>query len=353
MKEEAREWAFLTPGAARAAALVLALMLALWAVLAPAAAVAGGGERMLIPLGRAVGIKLFSDGVIVVGMSDIDTGDGAANPARTCGLRTGDIITHINSEEVDSIEEVRGLLQKLEGEAMSIRAIRGDKQVQMTAQAVLCAADGNYKLGAWIRDSMAGIGTMTYYDPATGAFGALGHGVSDHDTALLMPLDAGSILYAEVAGVQKGEAGAPGLLQGAFKTNRDLGTLSANTQCGIFGRLDDRSMVRGLTPLPVAHREEISAGPATILSNISGDEVKEYSIEIIKIFAENPSDPRDFMVRVTDPALLAATGGVVQGMSGSPIIQDGKLVGAVTHVLLNEPTKGYGVLMETMLNAAV
>lgn len=350
--KEARDWAFLTPGPARAAALVLALMLSIWAVLAPAAAVGGGGERMVIPLGRAVGIKLFSDGVIVIGMSDIDTGNGTVNPARTCGLRTGDIITHINSEEVDSIEEVRGLLQKLEGEAMSIRAIRGDKQVQMTAQAVLCAADGSYKLGAWIRDSMAGIGTMTYYDPATGTFGALGHGVSDHDTSLLMPLEEGSILYAEVAGVQKGAAGAPGLLQGAFKTNRDLGVLSANTQCGIFGRLDDRSMVRGLSPLPVAVREEVVAGPATILSNISGDEVREYSIEIIKIFAENPDDPRDFMVRVNDPALLAATGGVVQGMSGSPILQNGKVVGAVTHVLVNDPTRGYAISMDSMLEAA-
>jgi stage IV sporulation protein B len=128
--------------------------------------------------------------------------------------------------------------------------------------------------------------------------------------------------------------------------------LSANTQCGIFGRLDDRSMVRGLTPLPVADREEITAGPASILSNISGDEVKEYSIEIIKIFAENPADPRDFMVRVTDPALLAATGGVVQGMSGSPIVQNGKLVGAVTHVLVNDPTRGYGIFIENMLEAA-
>jgi stage IV sporulation protein B len=199
---------------------------------------------------------------------------------------------------------------------------------------------------------MAGIGTMTYYDPATGTFGALGHGVSDHDTSLLMPLEEGSILYAEVAGVQKGAVGAPGLLQGAFKTNRDLGVLSSNTQCGIFGRLDDRSMIRGLTPLPVAARDEVEAGPATILSNVSGDEVREYSIEIIKIFAKNPSDPRDFMVRVTDPALLAATGGVVQGMSGSPILQNGKVVGAVTHVLVNDPTRGYAISMDSMLGAA-
>lgn len=350
--KEAREWAFLTAGTARAAALVLALLLALWAVLAPASAAGGGGERMVIPLGRAVGIKLFSDGVIVIGMSDIDTERGAANPAKACGLQTGDIITHINSEEVDSIEEVRGLLQKLEGDAMSIRAIRGDKQVQMTAQAVRCTADGCYKLGAWIRDSMAGIGTMTYYDPSGGTFGALGHGVSDHDTALLMPMEEGSILYAEVAGIQKGAAGDPGLLQGTFRAERDLGRLSANTECGIFGTLDDPEMAKGRAAVPVADRSEVSAGPATILSNIHGDEVCEYTIEIVKIFAENPNDPRDFMIRVTDPTLLSATGGVVQGMSGSPILQNGKLVGAVTHVLVNDPTRGYAISMDSMLEAA-
>ena len=150
-------------------------------------------EKVVIPMGRAVGIKLFSDGVLVVGTSEIE----GQNPARSCGLREGDIITHINSEEVDSIEEVRTLLQTIGGQPMSIRATRGEKQVQFTAQAVQCAADGTYKLGAWIRDSMAGIGTLTYYDPDTGAFGALGHGINDVDTSLLMPLESGSLMYAE------------------------------------------------------------------------------------------------------------------------------------------------------------
>lgn len=352
MKEKKRAWTRLLPAPLRVAGMSLAVMVMLWGTCAPAAAVGGGEEQMVIPLGRAVGIKLFSDGVIVVGMSDVETGSGAVNPARDCGLQTGDIITHINSEEVDSIEEVREVLQELEGEPMSIRAMRGEEQVQMTAQAVQCAADGTYKLGAWIRDSMAGIGTMTFYEPESGTFGALGHGVSDSDTALLMPLESGSILYAEVAGVQKGESGTPGMLQGKFETLRDLGELSANTNCGIFGKLDNKDMTLGKTAVPAAAREEVTTGDAVILSNIAGDEVKEYAIRITRIFSESETDPRDFMIEVTDPELLEMTGGVVQGMSGSPILQNGKFVGAVTHVLVNDPTSGYAIAAERMLEAA-
>ncbi len=305
--------------------------------------------RTVIPVGRAVGIKLFSDGVVVVGTSEVATPEGSVDPAKTCGLKEGDIITHINSTEVDSIEEVTALLQELKGETMSIRAIRDDKQVQLTAQAVYCSADSTYKLGAWIRDSMAGIGTVTYYDPACGAFGALGHGINDVDTALLMPLEAGSILPATVAGVNKGEQGAPGQLKGAFDTGAVLGSLRANTAGGIFGTLSDLRWIDG-KPVEAAARSEIHTGRATILSNISGDEVGEYDIEIVKIFHPSAEDSRDMLITVTDPRLLDATGGIVQGMSGSPILQDGKFIGAVTHVLLDDPTRGYAISAERMLS---
>ena len=337
--------------AARLAVLLLASVLALGAISAPAAA-AGRRQATVVPMGRAVGIKLFSDGVVVVGLSDISTEEGDVNPARACGLKEGDIITHINSEEVDSIEEVRELLQELEGESMSIRALRGSEQMQMTARGVQCSADGSYKLGAWIRDSMAGIGTMTYYQPANGMFGALGHGISDVDTALLMPLERGSIMYAEVAEVEKGAAGDPGQLKGTFQVYNDLGELWANTGCGIFGMLTDLSLAGDRQAVPVADRAEVQLGPATILSNIRGADVEEFKIEIVKVFSESPTDSRDFMVKVTDPALLTATGGIVQGMSGSPILQDGKFVGAVTHVLVNDPSCGYAISGERMLSQA-
>ncbi|MCG4528684.1 SpoIVB peptidase [Intestinimonas massiliensis] len=309
----------------------------------------GTGERMVVPLGRAVGIKMFSDGVLVVGLSEITGEAGSCAPAKDCGLRQGDIITHINDTQVDTIEQVQSVLQGLEGDRMSIRAIRGDKQMQLTAQAVKCSADGAYKLGAWIRDSMAGIGTLTFYDPETGAFGALGHGINDVDTALLMPLESGSIMYATVADVKKGESGSPGELHGAFQVDRDMGELYANTGSGVFGTLTDDSLTDGLRPVPVAARREVKLGGATILSNIAGDTVEEYAVEITKVYPGSGGDTRELMVKVTDPRLLEATGGIVQGMSGSPILQNGKLVGAVTHVLVNNPTEGYGILAETML----
>ena len=323
--------------------LLLAAVLTMWPTAAWASA-----PPAVIPVGRAVGIKLFSDGVVVVGTSDVATESGSVNPAKACGLKEGDIITHINATEVDTIEEVSALIQELEGEPMSIRAIREDKQVQLTAKAALCSADGSYKLGAWIRDSMAGIGTVTFYCPDTGAFGALGHGINDADTALLMPLDSGSILPATVAGVEKGKAGDPGQLQGVFDTDSTLGLLSANTDGGVFGILSDESWAQG-APVETAQRSEVEAGEAAILCNISGDRVDEFSIRIERVFPERADDCRDYLLRVTDPRLLEATGGIVQGMSGSPILQNGKIVGAVTHVLVDDPTSGYGIYVGRML----
>jgi len=305
----------------------------------------------VVPVGRAVGIKLFSDGVVVVGTSDIVTEGGKINPAKACGLKEGDIITHINATEVDTIEEVSALLQQLAGESMSISAIRGDTSVELTAQAVRCSADGAYKLGAWIRDSMAGIGTVTYYCPETGAFGALGHGINDVDTALLMPLDSGEILPANVSGVRKGETGKPGQLKGVFDTSATLGQLECNSACGVFGRLEREDWLTG-SAMETAARDEVRAGDAVILSNISGDTVERYEIRILKVYPESGSEGRDFLIEVTDPRLLEATGGIVQGMSGSPIIQKGKLVGAVTHVMVDNPRQGYGIWIGDMLETA-
>ena len=312
---------------------------------------AGSGTKMLVPLGGTVGIKLFSQGVMVVGLSPVATEGGDLTPARDCGLKEGDIITHINSEQVDTIEEIRDVLQELEGSQMSIRAVRAGKQLQLTGEAVQCAADGSYKLGAWIRDSMAGIGTLTWYDPETGVFAALGHGINDVDTSLLMPLQTGSIMTSTVTGVKKGTQGSPGELHGSFDLDSDLGTLCANTDGGIFGSASG-SFPCGNNALPVAARSQVKTGKATILSNINGKEIREYEVEILRIYPASSGDTRNLMIHVTDPVLLEATGGIVQGMSGSPIIQDGKLVGAVTHVLVNDPTRGYGILIENMLEAA-
>ncbi len=344
----AKEEPKIRPWAGVVLAALFLLMGAAW--MAPARG--AEGPRQVIPMGRTVGIKLFSDGVMVVGFGEVATAQGSQNPARDCGLKEGDIITHINREEVDSIESVQSLLQSAGDRAVSIRAVRDTQEVQFTAQAVQCSADGQYKLGAWIRDSMAGIGTMTFCDPASGRFGALGHGINDVDTARLMPMQSGAILYSQVSDVKKGVKGAPGELHGTFQASRELGGLGANTNSGVFGQLSDKSLLEGLKPLPVARRGEVKPGPAVIRSNVAGDQVEEYAIEITRIFPEKTGDTRNLMVKVTDERLLETTGGIVQGMSGSPIIQDGKLIGAVTHVLVNQPDTGYGILIENMLEAA-
>lgn len=210
---------------------------------------------------------------------------------------------------------------------------------------------GTYCIGAWIRDSMAGIGTMTYYDPEDGSFGALGHGITDSDTGILMPFASGSLLPSAVKAVKKGASGEAGELRGDFDLTGDLGDLSANTSSGIFGTLDPGEFTERLgDAIPVASAGEVHTGPAAILANVEGDAVREYDIEILQI-VEDAADSRDLVIAVTDPELLSITGGIVQGMSGSPILQDGKFAGAVTHVLLNDPSKGYGILMETMLEA--
>lgn len=292
----------------------------------------------LVPVGHTVGIKLFSRGVLVVKLSDGGT------PARSSGLQTGDVILKCGDTVVTSTEQFQELLQENGANEASLQVRRGGDSVTLSVEPSQ-NEQGVYCIGAWIRDSMAGIGTMTYYDPATGVFGALGHGVTDMDTALLMPFSNGAILPSTVKAVKRGEVGSAGELRGDFDLTQDLGTLYANTASGIFGTLEtppEGEAVPVGTALP---------GPAVIRANVQGDEVREYAVEIQKVISSS-ADGRDLVLSVTDPELLAVTGGIVQGMSGSPILQNGKIVGAVTHVLLNDPTKGYGILIDHMLEAA-
>ena len=337
-------WSWTQPEAVQAAALLQA----------PSQAVvhtsAGAEGKTVIPIGKAVGIKLFSDGVLVVGLSPVETEEGSCYPGRECGLKEGDVITHINGEEVDTIEQVQAVVAQQRDTPLTIQAVRGQRQLQLTAEAAE-NSQGDYQLGIWLRDSMAGIGTLTFYDPDSGIFAALGHGINDVDTAMLMPLESGSIMPASVSDVKKGESGSPGELHGQFELTRDLGTLYANTSMGIFGRMPQENLETARTPLPVASREQVETGPATILSNVRGDEVEEFEITITKVYSPDEGT-RDLMLQVTDPELLALTGGIVQGMSGSPILQNGRLVGAVTHVLVNDATRGYGILAEDMFQQA-
>lgn len=303
----------------------------------------------LIPIGHTIGIKLFSEGVLVVGLSELETVDGTKTPAKDCGLKVGDFILQVDGTEVESTEHFQSLMQQAAGRTVKLQVKRNSKQMQLEA-ACVSGDDGVWRLGAWIRDSLAGIGTMTFYDPDTGVFGALGHGINDVDTALLMPLDVGSIMDSTVKAVKRGTAGDPGELRGNFNLTQDRGELYANTDCGVFGTMDACEMTQGQA-LPVAQPEEIELGAATILSNVDGDTVEEYQIEITKI-CNLYSQTQNFVVKVTDPKLLEATGGIVQGQSGSPILQNGKIIGAVTHVMVDDPTSGYGICITNMLQQA-
>ena len=302
--------------------------------------VRAAGERMLVPVGHTVGIKLFARGVVVAKLPDGRT------PARACGLRAGDVILSCDGREVTSTEQFQRLLQERGEEGARLEVQRSRRRLELPVEPTR-NEQGVYCIGAWVRDSMAGIGTMTYYDPADGSFGALGHGITDVDTALLMPFSNGSILPSAVKAVKRGAVGSAGELRGRFDLTGDLGPLYANTSQGIFGKLTGTERPSG-KPVPVG---EAAVGPATILANVEGDEVKTYAVEILEA---DPHDPmgHHLLLAVKDAELLSKTGGIVQGMSGSPIMQKGKLVGAVTHVLLNDPTKGYGISMDSMLKAA-
>ena len=305
------------------------------------------GEK-LIPLGKTTGIKLFSKGTMVVGFSDLES--CGHSPAKTGGLQVGDVLLQLNGKEIQGNEGMTSMLSALENESAVFTVLRDEREFQIPVKAVYDPSLECWRIGAWIRDSVAGIGTVTFVDPETGVFGALGHGICDADTGKLVTFGTGSVMPSSVASVQKSKSGTPGQLCGQFDLVHDQGWLVENDATGIYGVLTRPEFYAGEQALEVAEREDLKEGPATILSCVAGDEAQQYDVQIVKVYREGGG--RDLLLEVTDPDLLAVTGGIVQGMSGSPIIQDGKLVGAVTHVLVNDPTRGYGIFIENMLEAA-
>ena len=317
---------------------------------APAALAADFPEEV-IPMGNAVGITIGAEGVLIVNIVEVETESGKKSPAYEAGIAPGDIITQINAETISCVDDLKNALEKNNGEELSIRVLRGDKEKQFT----LCpckSTDGVYEMGVWLRDSMTGLGTITFYDPASKTYGALGHPVNDLDTGVLMPIRTGTIMRAAVSGVVKGQPGVPGQLQGAFNLEDVIGNVEKNTESGIFGTMTQDELSAGKNAIPVADASEIELGEAVILSNIAGKNVEEYTVEVTRIYSDFDPQGRNMMIRVTDEDLIAATGGIVQGMSGSPIIQNGKIIGAVTHVLVNNPIKGYAITIENMLQSS-
>ncbi len=309
--------------------------------------------REVVPGGHTLGIKVYTDGVLIANTAPVMTPEGEKDPAGLAGLETGDRITHINDKPIQSAKELQDAVKASDGEEMLVRLCREGRTLEVRVRPVHCSADGGARLGVWVKDSMAGIGTITFYDPKTGLFGALGHGVSDSGGALL-PISSGTAIPSVVEQVKQGLPGTPGELQGAFDADVVGGDLLKNTESGLFGILREPSMLGrdNVETIPVATAEEIKVGQATILANVEGNKVAPYDIEITRIMLEK-GKIKNFMIKVCDPMLLETTGGIVQGMSGSPILQNGKLAGAVTHVLVNDPKRGYGIFIQNMLEEGV
>lgn len=303
----------------------------------------------LVPCGDVFGVKFFTKGVVITDISEVETDEGIIGPASKAGLKKGDVILKLDGKEINTSEETTKIISSSGGKELVAEFIRDGKKYKAKLTPVKASADLQYKAGMWVRDSTAGIGTVTYYNPDDGSFAGLGHGIYDSETQLLLPLLRGAVVDITLEDIIKGRNGHPGELKGTFGTEK-TGSLFGNTACGVYGVLaKEPQLVCGKRPC--ALKSEVQKGKATILSNVDGLGVKEYDIDIVKIYSGN-EETKNFVIEVTDEDLLEKTGGIVRGMSGSPILQNGKLVGAVTHVMVNDPMRGYGIFIENMLAEA-
>ncbi len=304
----------------------------------------------LYPGGIPFGVKFMTEGVIITGFADVKTKDAKVCPATAAGLRPNDIILKINNQAVSDAASLSDMAEASGGKSLTVEYSRDGKTFTTTLTPAYCTEEGKYKSGMFVKDSGAGIGTVTYIVPDTLSFGGLGHGICDGETGKLIPMQRGSVVGVTINGVVKGLSGAPGEVRGYFSSGK-TGTLIKNTDCGVFGAF--ASLPQNLTsePMSIGTRNTVKNGKAYILSTLDGTTPVRYEIEISDIRV-NSTTNKCFTVKVTDSALIEKSGGIVQGMSGSPIIQDGKLIGAVTHVLINDPTTGYGIFIENMLSNA-
>ena len=297
----------------------------------------------VIVCGMPFGVKMFSEGALVVGFSSMEQNGSMVSPAKAAGLRLGDRVICIGETTTENNDAVKDALEAAAG-PVEVVYIRDGEQRQTTLTPLWDAASGQWRAGMWVRDSSAGVGTLTFADSERGVFAGLGHPISDSDTGASIALRSGEIVPCEITGCSKGTAGSPGELKGRFLSAHAIGSIRINGENGVYGTTRTRFSGR---PMPVAFAQEVMTGEAEIWTTVEGETPRSYRVTIEKI---NDADPRrNMVIRVTDKELLAATGGIVQGMSGSPIVQNGRLVGAVTHVLVNDPTRGYGIFAQTML----
>ncbi len=302
-------------------------------------------NREVLCGGDLFGIRLESRGLLVTGIDSIESEGKSVSPGKDAGLKKGDILCKGNGMELKNAATFSKLIAKSEGNPIRLDLEREGKA--MTLFITPAKGEEGYRAGLWVRDGAAGIGTVTFVDPKTGAFAGLGHAVCDSDTGIPFPFGSGTVCHAKVESITKGGEGSPGELRGTLDHTR-IGTLEANTLSGVYGKLDQNTPKSGKS-VPIGLKNEVKTGKASIFCTLDSGEKQEYEIEIEEIIGKE-RDSKNFVLRITDPALLNQTGGIIQGMSGSPILQNGKLIGAVTHVLVGDPTKGYGIFIENMLS---
>ena len=311
-------------------------------------------KTKVIPVGNIAGVKLYTSGVLVVGMSEIEGDDNKKyKPYENTGIEEGDTIIKVNDTHINSTDDLIETVNLSKGKDVKVKYIH-EEETKECSMTPVKTSNSDYKLGLWVRDSAAGVGTVTFYEPSSKTFGALGHGITDIDTNELINIASGEFITTRILDITKGESGNPGKIQGTVENQTNIGTISKNSRFGIYGKVDNLSSldIDVSKEMEVALREEIQIGKATILCSLDNQKPQEYEIEIEKIFKENNYDNKSMLIKITDERLLEKTGGIIQGMSGSPIIQNGKFVGAVTHVLVNNPQEGYAVFGDIMIKQA-
>ena len=310
-------------------------------------------HKELVACGNTIGVKLYFDGLLIVGMSDIPDGNGKFRcPAVDAGLKTGDEVIEVNEAVTQNIDTLIAIIDNAKSQELRVKYRRNGEINSCIITTTKSEIDGKRKLGMWVRDSTAGIGTLTFYDPDTKKFAALGHGITDIDTGNIMQIKNGELTNSTIIGVKKGIVGSAGELKGILLGGKDLGAINKNCEYGVYGTLSDEalSLLKGKR-YQIGFKYQVKIGPAKMLTTIDDNGVQEYNIQIESFTDGFFSTGRNILIKITDERLLNVTGGVVQGMSGSPIIQNNRIIGAITHVLINDPARGYGIFIESMIKS--
>lgn len=303
-------------------------------------------KSKVVPVGKAIGMKLYTEGVLVVGMSEIN----GKKPYENSGIQEGDAIIEINNEQIENTNDLIETVNKSNGKTVEVKYKRNEQTITTSIEPAK-VNENEYKLGLWVRDAAAGVGTMTFYEPSSGMFAALGHGIADIDTSELINIESGELTTTNILSIVKGQKGTPGEIRGTIENSESLGNIYKNTSFGVYGKVQSKNKldINNMEEMDVALRDEIKTGKAQILCELENGKTEKYDVEIKKVYLNNNENNKSMVIKITDEKLIEKTGGIIQGMSGAPIIQNGKFIGAVTHVLVNDPTVGYGVFADIMI----